>query len=76
MCGVIYLFYLIFFNVCHIYRELKKEKMKESRDLVVMALGTAHWGKSSKYLRIMKRYDVKIILLIKLCMSYMDIMYI
>ena len=54
MCGVIYLFYLIFFYVCHINRELKKEKMKESRDLVVMALGTAPWGKSSKYLRIMK----------------------
>ena len=54
MCGVIYLFYLIFFYVCHIYREKEREKMKESRDLVVMALGTAHWGKSLKYLRIMK----------------------
>ena len=32
MCGVIYLFYLIFFYVCHIYRELKKEKMKEGRN--------------------------------------------
>ena len=43
-----------FFLDVSLYRELKKEKMKESRDLVVMALGTAHWGKSLKYLRIMK----------------------
>ena len=40
--------------MCVIYREIEKDKMKEGRDLVVMALGTAHWGKSLKYLRIMK----------------------
>jgi len=28
--------------------------MKEGRGKVVMALGTAHWGKSLKYLEILK----------------------
>ena len=62
--------------MCVIYREIEKEKMKEGRDLVVMALGTAHWGKSLKYLRIMKWYDVKIILLIKLYVIYVYHVYI
>jgi hypothetical protein len=31
-----------------------KKKMKEGRGKVVMALGMAHWGKSLKYLKILK----------------------
>ena len=52
MCGVIYVFYLIFFYVCHIYREIEKEKMKEVRDKRngTMALTL---GVREKYLRFM-----------------------
>ena len=61
--------------MCHIYRELEKEKMKEGRDKGngTMALTL---GVREKYLRFMMWYDVKIILFLKLVMSSMDTMYI